>query len=231
MLHVQVVNEGPDGAAVRGDVVAREETGLAAELRAPFVIPAGRTSAEVTVPLPPTGSWWFQATGKGIFARPRLATFPLGSRKLTLEFRPLVRVVGRFVAPAGTPIEGREALVRWRAPGATGPWEAARTRVTGGRVEAEVPTGVWDLAVKVTGCASDRREGMVVPPGATMDLGEISAAPGASLVGRVTIRDSGAGRLPKDVRIALTPPGESPDANSRGDGVALARELRRSPSG
>lgn len=231
LLHVKVVNELPDGAAVQGEVVAREETRQAAELHAPFVISSEPASAEVTMPLPPMGSWWFRVTGKGLFARPRLAAFPLESRTLTLGFRPLVRVVGRFVVPAGTSIEGGEALVRWRAPGGLGHWEAARSLVANGQVETEVPAGTWDLAVKVTGCASDRREGTVMPPGATTDLGTISAAPGASLVGRVTIRDREAGSLPKDVRITLSPPGEIPDPSARGEGIVLGRELRPSPSG
>lgn len=183
------------------------------------------------MPLPPRGSWWFQVTGDGLYSRPILATLPLDSPRLTLAFRPLVKAVGRVVGPAGPPLEGREALVRWRAPGSTGPWEAVRTLVSGGRAEAEIPAGKWDLAVKVTGCASDRREGTVVTAGSTMDLGAISAIPGASLVGRVTIRDREAGGLPKDVRITLSPPGERPDARSHGDGIVLAREVRPSSSG
>lgn len=228
-LHVRVVNEVPGGAA--GEVVAREATGQAPELRAPFAVPAGEASTDLTMPLPPTGSWWFQVTGAGLFARPRLVTFPLESRELTLGFRPLVRVAGRVAVPDGTFVEGREAIVRWRAPGDAGPWEAAGSVVSGGRIEAEVPAGTWDLAVKVAGCASDRREGTVVPPGATLDLGAVPAIPGASLVGRVAMRDGAAGALPKEVRITLSPPGELPDASAPGRGAVLGREVRPSPSG
>lgn len=214
-----------------GEVVARQEAGRAAELRVPFVISPGQSSVEVTLPLPSEGSWWFTVDGPGLFARPIVVSFPLELRRVTLGVRPLVTLKGRVVDTAGRPIEGREMLVRWHPPGSTDPWESVKAVVSAGSFEAAVPAGIWDLAIKVTGFASYRREGTVLTPRATIDLGAIAVVPGASLVGRVAGPDGHANLVPKGVRVTLSPAGEIPGANSVRDGIVLEREVRTSPLG
>ena len=231
LLRVQVVKELAGDYQASGEIVARQEAGRAAEIRSPFVVPPGQSSVEVTVPLPSEGSWWFTVDGPGLFASRKVFSFPLEVHRVTLGIRPLVRLKGRLVVRAGSPIEGRDTHVRWHQPGSTDLWESVKADVHPGFFEAEVPAGTWDIAVKVTGCASYRREGMVVAPGATMDLGAVPAVPGASLVGRIAVRDGHARPVQKETRVTLSPAGEIPGASSIGNGIVLEKEVRPSPLG
>lgn len=231
VLRVNVVKAPGADFPARGEIVGREESGGTTEVRAPFEIPSGKPSLEVAVPLPSQGRWWFSVEGKGLFSVPELLAFPIEARQATLQIRPLVPLAGRVVADGGVSIEGRETLVLWRTPGSTDSWQSVKVRVSGGRVEAEIPAGTWDLAMKVRGCASHRRERAPVAPDSRLDLGTVRVVPGASLVGRVARRDGDANLGPKEVRITLTPAGEVPGRSAVGDAISLGRETRPTPFG
>lgn len=231
LLILKIVKAPTADFPAGGEVVGREESGGQPEVRAPFRIASGQPSLELTVPLPSRGRWWFSVDGKGLFAKPELVAFPLEGRQTTLQIRPLVGVAGRVVVREGVSLEGRETLVLWRTPGSMDAWESVNARVSDGRVEAEMPAGTWDLALKVMGCASHRREAVLVAPGSRLELGAVPVVPGASLVGRVASRDRGASLRPQDIRVSLSPAGEAPGRSAVGDGISLGTEIRATPLG
>ena len=228
---VVVVKGAGEELEARGEVVIREENGRLPEIRAPFVVPAGRASVEVPLRLAGEGTWWLGAEGPGLYSKPQKVHLPGGSRRLSLEVRPLVRLRGRVAGRPDRDVEGKSALVLWRAPGSLDPWESHETVVTAGHVEAKVPAGTWDLAVRVTGCASDRREVVHVPAGAAKDLGVVSAVPGASLVGRIGVSGADAPRLRAATRVTLSPAGEVPRRAGKGEENSLSKEARLSATG
>jgi hypothetical protein len=223
---VRIVKAPGAEFSASGEVVGREESGGHPEVRVPFEIPGGQRELELEVPLPSQGRWWFSVLGQGLFSRAELLVFPLEVGQPVLQIRPLVRLAASVVAQGGVSIEDRETLVLWRTPGSMDRWESAKTRVSGGRVEAESPAGTWDLAIKVRGCASYRREGSLAAPGARLDLGTVTVVPGASFVGRVASPDPDTRLRPKEVRVTLSPAGEVPGRSSVGDGISLGSETR-----
>ncbi len=228
---VVVVKGAGEELEARGDVVIREENGRLPEIRAPFVVPAGQASVEVPLRLAGEGTWWLGTEGPGLYSKPQKVTPPGGPRRLSLEIRPLVQLKGRIAGRPDLNVEGRSALVLWRAPGSFDPWESRNTVVTAGHVETEIPAGTWDLAVQVTGCATDRREIVHVPAGAAKDLGVVSAVPGASLVGRIGLSGADAPRLRAATRVTLSPAGEVPRRGAKGEEVSLSNEVHLSPAG
>ena len=50
--------------------------GAATEVR-DFSLAPGRSSTEVTLPLPVAGRWWISVDGPGLFAQPTLAIVPM----------------------------------------------------------------------------------------------------------------------------------------------------------
>ena len=215
----------------RGEIVGRESTGRAPEIRSSFVAPAGRATVEIPLRLPKQGLWWFTVEGPGLYSKPKKFVFPGSPSPVSLEVRPLVRVHGRVVSQPAGRIEGREAMVLWRRPGSMDPWESSKAAVSGSRLEAEIPAGQWDLAVKVTGCASDRRQNVSLPAGAAKDLGAISIVAGASFVGRIEITDAEASRSLSGARVTLSPAGERPQKAAKGGEISLSRETRPSSLG
>ena len=230
-LNVVVVKGAGEELVAKGEVVIREENGRLPEIRASFVVPAGQASGEVAVRLPSVGAWWLGAEGPGLFSKPQKVVLPGGPLRLSLEVRPLVRLKGRIAGRPDSGIEGRSALVLWRAPGSLDPWESRKAVVSDGHVDAEVPAGTWDLVVRVTGCASDRRESVLVAAGAAKDLGSISAVPGASLVGRIGLSGADAPRLRAATRVTLSPAGEVPRRAAKREEISLSKEARLSPAG
>lgn len=228
---VVVVKGAGEELEARGEVVTREDNGRLPEVRAPFFIPAGQASVEVPLRLPDLGAWWIGAEGPGLYSKPQKVTPPDGSRRLSLEVRPLVRLKGRVAGRPDRDVEGKSALVLWRAPGGLDPWESRKTVVAAGHVEAEIPAGTWDLAVQVTGCASDRREVVHVPAGAAKELGAVSAVPGASFVGRIGLSGADSPRLRAATRVTLSPAGEIPRRAGKGEEISLSKEARLSPAG
>ncbi len=230
-LRVVVVKGVAEELEARGEVVSREENGRLPEVRASFVVPSGRASVEVPLRLPGAGTWWIGAEGPGLFSKPQRVALPGGTGRLSLEVRPLVRLTGRIAGRPERATEAESALVRWRAPESLDPWESRKAVVSAGHLEAEVPAGTWDLAIQVTGCASDRRESVPVPAGAPKELGAVSAVPGASLVGRVALSGTDAPRLRAATRVTLSPVGEVRRQGAAGEEISLSRESRLSPSG
>ncbi|MEN6527780.1 MAG: carboxypeptidase-like regulatory domain-containing protein, partial [Candidatus Polarisedimenticolia bacterium] len=153
--------------------------------------------------LDPTETWTLEARAAG-FAPAKAEAGPLAPRRtrggVVLALQRGGAIVGRFVDAQEKPLDAvvveiAAAPTMARGPMPFGPpadrtvsWRALSDRQGEFRV-ADLPAGRFELTTQRRGFAPERRGGLAVEAGATLDLGAIALGQGAAVEGRVAAAD------------------------------------------